>query len=516
MPADTVIFTGPVFHTHLPPYQKVGSIVVENGRITGLGTVHELRKLFPLAPVKDLGPGYAYPAFADAHGHLSRLGAFARDADLRPARSWPEVLDILIDHARTFPHGWLIGRGWDHEKWGNSAFPHREELDRIFPDRPVYLERIDIHTALVNETALRISGIFAGAAVDGGEVEMENGLPTGIVKDEAMHLVTRHIPPPDEKGIEAALLAAKDILLSYGVTSVGDALLTLEEAAVIRRLQEQGRYPLRVSGMFPADHPSFPDVLEDGPVRGERFSLAAIKVFTDGTLGARSGWLRSPYSDDAATTGLSLWQTDDFLTTAKKVQKAGFQLCVHAIGDAALAQTLEVFRQAMAPGNPLRWRIEHIQVASPDQVKEILDLGIVASLQPQHAASDAPWVRQRLGDNRMGWAYPLNSLWPASGYLALGSDFPVEPPHPLLGIHSAVFRPAGLDPTQVLSLDQALLGYTVGPAWAEAAEAFRGRIEPGFVADWVVFDRVLDMESLRDPAAFPSLLSVFFQGQQVV
>ncbi len=508
------IFAGPEFITDVRSGASCEALAVADGRILRSGTYFELKKLFPHARVIDLGIGFAYPGLADAHGHLTRLGRSLSEVDLTACRSWEEVLAKVVAYAQTHPQGWILGRGWNNEKWADRQFPDRYELDRLIPDRPVLLERIDIHTALVNGVALSLAGMTEVTTIAGGEILWEKGVPTGLLFDHAIDPVWAQIPAPSFAETQTHLLLAQKSLFAHGIVSVGDALLPDSEIEVIEALKSEGHFPLRVYGMLPADEHHLETWLPRGPKLDPDFTLRAFKVFADGTMGSRTAWLREPYADKPSTQGIAIWETEILQHVAEKVYQGGFQLCAHTIGDAALAQVLGVYRQALKGDKSARWRIEHVQLADQAQLNDFQAMGIIASLQPQHAASDAPWIVERLGADRVTHTYPLKSLIYQAPDFALGSDFPVEPPDALAGMAAAIFRRNPLNQTESISPSQALWGYTGGAAYATFAENSRGKLLPGFEADITVVDSPL-MDLRTWEGKKPGILATVVAGEIV-
>ncbi len=480
----------------------VEALAIEGGRVVAAGTTADLRRAFPPQREIDLQGAFVYPGFIDAHGHLHRYARSLGECDLRGATSFEAVVARLQAFAQQQPAGWLVGRGWDQHGWPGEQMPDRRLLDQAFPDRPVWLERVDLHASVANGRALELAGITADTRVAGGEVVCRGGQPTGLLIDRAQERVSQVVPEPSETQWRGWLGQACNRLLAHGLTCVGDALLSHEEATRLLALQAAGDFPLRVFGMLPGDAAHFAHYLPLGPQQHAYLHLTAFKWFADGALGSHGAWLLEDYAGHPGERGLPLLP-ETAEAQARAIYAAGFQLCVHAIGDAANRAVLDLFRRVLPPGNDRRWRVEHAQVLHPADREAFRSHGIVPSIQPTHATSDRDWAGRLLGPERLAYAYPLASLCELSGRVALGTDFPVEPPDPLRTFLAAVWRrQPGQDgaflPGEALSRQAALQGMTRWAAWAQGMEAEIGSLRPGHQADWVALDQDLLRASLED------------------
>lgn len=493
------------------------AIAWRHGRIVAVGRSDELLRALRPARRWHLNGKAVYPGFIDAHCHLLRYGRSQYEADLRGCRSPQEMLARLRAFAASHPGAWLIGRGWDQSGWPGGQFPDRYLLDEVFPERPVLLERIDLHAAVVNGEALRRAGLDGPRQVAGGKVALDGqGQPTGLLIDRAQELVWAQVPPPSQAETDQYLQRAAGDCAAVGLTSVGDALLDHDALTCIGALQAEGRFPLRVFGMLPADAAHLDRYLPGGPRRDPWLHLGAFKLFADGALGSRGAWLTQPYHDDPANYGLALLDLAETKAVAQRVYEAGFQLCTHAIGDAANRWVLDLYQAVLPPGVDHRWRIEHAQLVAPTDLPRFGALGLIPSLQPTHCTSDVPWLRARVGEARLSWAYRQQTLLRQTGGLALGSDFPVEPVNPLYGFHAAVSRQrrdgwptGGFAPAECLTRAQALRGMTAWAAWAQREEQEKGSLRPGYWADLVVTDQDLmtvSVERLPETRVLASFL----------
>lgn len=506
MKADLLFYGGHI-HTQDSYFSCQEALAIGGGRILATGSNLEIRGAFTALESIYLEGKHVYPGFIDAHCHLMRYGKSLFEADLTGADSFSAVIRRLQAFAQTHPAGWLIGRGWDHNRWPEKTYPTREMLDRYFPNRPVFLQRIDIHAALVNSLALDLAGIHADSYFPGGEVHRNNGQPTGLLIDHAQEPVIRLLPHDDPELQRAYLLAAQQKCLAAGLTSLGDAWLPHAEIHAIRQLQEKGDFHLRIYGMIPADSWHLDHYLPQGPQQTEQLSLTAFKLFADGALGSRGAWLLEPYTDAPDTTGIALLDEAATLEVARKIYSAGFQLNTHAIGDAANRSVLQRYAQVVQPGADHRWRVEHAQMVRPEDRGLFATYGILPSVQPTHATSDMDWVQQRIGPERLRYAYPQATLLRETGQLAIGSDFPVESIDPLRGFFAAITRKDPTDPdkpaffpAQCLTPREALFAMTLGNAFAQREEQVKGSLEPGKYADLVVLETdLLNIDPMKIP-----------------
>lgn len=498
--SETTILTAAKVVTLTPPAPGAPepvAIVVSGGRVAFVGDLAGATSAAgPGAARRDFPGATIVPGLVDAHAHLTGLGKALMEVDLNGATSAGEAVARAVEAARRAPaEGWLEGRGWDQNDWPGQAFPEHGPLSRAFPERPVALRRVDGHALWVNERALALAGIDRTTAEPPGGhiVRGPDGAPTGVLVDTAMELVTRRIPAPTPGQIRAWIEAAVATCHRVGLTGVHDAGASAAQVEVMEAMARQGSLPLRVHVMLDAEDAGNAARLAAGPTSGDFVSVRGVKIFADGALGSRGAHLSAAYSDAPQTRGLPIVAGPSLRDQVKRFGAAGFQLSVHAIGDAAARDVVEAFAEVLQPGNDRRFRLEHAQVVRPEERAAMARLGIIASMQPTHATSDMPWAEKRLGPERVRWAYAWRSMKRDGVRLALGSDFPVERPDALDGLYAAVTRqdaagqpPGGWHPDEALTPEEALRGFTEDAAFAGFEEARRGRIAPGFDADFTV------------------------------
>jgi predicted amidohydrolase YtcJ len=505
------LLTGGVLH--LPGGPQRLEIAIADGRILALvppADAAPWRRA--AAEVVDLAGAHVFPGMTESHGHLVGYGAALEEVNLGDAASLEEVVARVRRAAAALPPGaWVLGYGWDQNLWPDKRFPTNRTLSAAVADHPVLLRRVDGHAALANARALAAAGITAATPdPPGGRIVREaSEQPTGVLLDTAEALLDRAVPAPSAADIERRVLLAGRHLAAFGLTEIHDAGTTAPELAVLRALHAAGRLPLRVYVMLATNDGDWLDgELAVGPrvSRDGMLAVRAVKLFADGALGSRGALLSAPYSDDPSTRGLEVTSEARLADVVHRAARAGFQPCIHAIGDAAVTRVLDVYeRELGARGDVLRPRVEHAQIVRPEDVPRFAELGAVASVQPIHCTSDMPWAPDRLGPIRIAWAYRWRSLLAAGARLCLGSDVPVASPDPRLGMWAAVTRrtpegtpPGGWNPAERLSPAEAMAGYTSWAAYAAFEENWRGRIAPGYAADLTVLDRD---PTAGDPAA---------------
>lgn len=500
--APTTIVSAARIHTMDPAMPRVTAMAYDgDGRILALGEAAALQERYPDAKRIDAGAATIVPGLIDAHGHVGDLGETRLIADLVGARSKQDVLQRLHQFAERNPgDGWLIGNGWDQNDWPEQRFPSAADLDAAFPDRPVWLYRVDGHAGWANSAALRAvqRELRGDWQPEGGRIERDaQGTPTGILVDTAMDLVEDARPVPDAAMLERTLQLGMQLAVQNGLTGVHDAGVPLEELRAYQRLADRGELPLRINAMAKGNGAALEELCRNGLYRhpSGRLQMRSVKLYADGALGSRGAALLADYSDDPGNRGLMVMSPRELADAVAKAKRCGVQSATHAIGDRGNHEILDVYAKALgkdATGDH-RWRIEHAQVLAPQDLPRLAQLHIIASMQPTHATSDMPWAEERLGHERIAGAYAWRQLLDGGVRLALGSDFPVESVEPRLGLYAAVTRadaegkpPGGWRPQEKLTADEALRGFTLDAAYAGFNEREVGSLEPGKRADFVI------------------------------
>jgi hypothetical protein len=542
-PADTIYFHGNILTgAHLRPETseapsatpaRVTAIAVANGKILAAGTDADLLKLKgPKTKVIDLRGAFAMPGFNDAHTHIGEAGRQKLSVNLVGVHSLAEMQQRIRTYVATAqPGSWIQGGGWDHTLWPDSKLPSRTDLDQVTAGHPAIFRRVDGHMSVANSAALAAANITAatpdppGAKIDRPERD-PSGPPTGILRESAAYaLVVAKIPPPTLEQRRQALTVAIADIIANGVTTVQDNS-EWDDFLAMEELEHTNKLPLRIAEWLDFNQPV--EVLKQRrashPSDDLRLHLTQLKGYMDGSLGSRTAAMEEPYSDNPGNSGLPRYTQDKLNQMAAERAAAGFQLGFHAIGDRANSMALNAFGVAdqvatPAPQPPehgprhdpdayivtkpesgapptaaLRFRIEHAQVLLPGDFERFQKEGVIASMQPSHLLTDMKWATDRLGPERIKYAYAWKTFLDHNVTLAFGTDYPVELINPFRGLYAAVTRQnesgtQTFEPQEKISLNEAIYAYTQASAFGEFREEVKGRLEPGYLADLIVLDR---------------------------
>ena len=486
--------------------ERFSGLLLESGRVVRTGNAADLHKAYPHAQLIDAGGKTLLPGLIDAHGHVMDLGFEMVRIRLSDTATLAQAQERIRAYAQANPQrAWYLGYGWNQVKWKLGRFPLASELDTIIADRPAALARVDGHAQWLNTQALRAAGITRDTNDPiGGRIERDaEGNPSGVLIDKAMALVDRVIPPPDDAERLTALRAALAHMNSVGLTSAGDAGDSAHTIALYRQLADQGQLSVRIYAMILETGEDFRTLSRDGPLIGygdDRLTVRAVKLFADGALGSRGAALLAPYSDQPDQHGLLFMSDAEMESKIQTALKAGYQVNVHAIGDAANHQVLDAFEAAYQAvgGRQLRNRIEHAQVVALADIARFRQLNLIASMQPTHATSDMNMAQDRIGPERLKGAYAWRTFLKQGTRIAGGSDFPVESDNPFFGLHAAVTRTdhdnepkGGWHPEQAMTLIEAFRAFTLDAAYAQHQDRQIGSLEPGKWADFILIDRDL-------------------------
>jgi predicted amidohydrolase YtcJ len=491
------------------------AIAVKDGKILAVGSSKEILALAsPSTEVVALEGQMVVPGFIDSHTHFIPGGFQLSSVDLRDAASPEEFARRIGAYAETLPEGsWITGGDWDHEMWGGDL-PHRDWIDSLTPHHPVLVSRLDGHMALANSLALSLAEVAVDTEVPpGGEMVLDPGgaRPTGILKDEAMGLVSSAIPAYSHEELDGALDAAIAHALSLGVTQTHH-MGTWSDLETFRRAEADGRLKMRIYSVVPVSTwERLQDFVEEHGRGTDRLWWGGLKGFVDGSLGSTTAWFYDPYSDDPSTSGLLTTDTASLRRWAMAGDEAGFQVIIHAIGDRANDWLLDLYEEAASAHGPRdrRFRIEHAQHLSAGAFPRFSELGVIPSMQPYHAVDDGRWAEKRIGVERIQTTYAFRSLLDVGASVAFGSDWTVAPMDVRLGIHAALTRetidganPEGWVPGEKISLEETLTAYTSAGARAGFMEEKVGTLEAGKYADMVVLsENLFEM----DPGEIPQV-----------
>jgi len=496
-------------YTNDPKHPWAAALAVRDEKILCIGTIAHIMldcgAADAPADTVQLNNAFVMPGFNDAHTHLGAAARGKLALSLYGVTSIAELEKRVRDEVTKHKPGeWIVGAGWDQTLWPDKAFPNRLQIDEVAPNNPVFLEHVSGHIAVANTQALKHAEILPDTKNPaGGEIErFADGEATGILKEgAAMDLVTQRIPSPSEERLRQGIEMVFEELAQNGVTSAQDNS-EWDDFETFRELKEQGKLTVRITEWL-----HFLDSTDDlqnhrsmGGTTDSWLKTGALKIVTDGALGSRTAALNAPYSDDPATSGIMTIETEKLKAMAIERDRLGFQLAFHAIGDKANHVALDVFEsvERVNPTRDRRDRIEHAQVVAPEDIARFGRLHVIASMQPAHQLNDMRWAEERIGPERVKGAYAWNSIEKAGGKLAFGTDYPVEPINPLRGIYACVTRelpaggpPGGWQPQEKLPLDECILGYTTGSAYAEFEEGKKGQLIVGQYADFVVLSNDL-------------------------
>ncbi|MFW0715794.1 amidohydrolase [Pedobacter sp. N23S346] len=518
--ADIIVYNAKVYTVN-DQFDTVEAFAVKNGKILDLGSIQDIQARYTSKNEVDADGKTIYPGFIDAHAHFFGYGQSLQAADLRDTKSWKEILQRLTEFAKTHPDGWLIGNGWDQNDWENKAFPTNEELSKLFPNRPVFLNRVDGHAAIVNQKAFNEAGITQEQKLTGGDMLTEKGKLTGVLIDNAVALVESKIPVPDASLAEKILTDAQTNCFAAGLTTIDDCGLPYQTVDLMEKLQQKNKLKMRLYVML-ADAPQNYDYLfKRGAIKTDRLNVRAFKVYADGALGSRGACLLHAYTDMPAKTGFLLSDQKHFEEVAEKIAAKGFQMCTHAIGDSANRVILKIYNKILKGKNDKRWRIEHAQIVNQNDFNLFGSASIVPSVQPTHATSDMYWAKQRLGATRIKGAYAYQQLLKQNGWIPLGTDFPVENINPLLTFYAATVREdakgfpkGGFQIENALTPEEALRGMTIWAAKANFEEQEKGSLEKGKFADFVILDQDI-LKSSPQNILKTKVLKTYLNGEKV-
>jgi predicted amidohydrolase YtcJ len=495
-----IVLTARTIHT-LAEGVTGNALLVDRGRVRAVDRLDALRTRVPAAQVIDFGAATLTPGLTDAHIHITEWAVARQEVDLAPARSPQDAAQLIARQGRPRASGWLLGRGWNPHHW-DGEYPHRTVLDAVVPDRPAAFQSHDMHGLWVNSRALERVGIDATTPdPPGGRIVRDaRGNPSGTLLENAALLVMRGIPAPTDAEVSAAVLEAQRQLHQFGITAIhslpGFHLIEPQPLRILQIMQERDQLRLRVLQHLALDQLEAARALGLRSGWGDEWlRLGGIKMFLDGALGSRTAWLRTPYVN-SSDCGVRVLPESEFRLAVQHAAHAGLSSTVHAIGDAAVTLALDVLTDDAAQAGTLPNRIEHVQCCPPDRFDKVARAGIICSMQPCHLITDWCAADRHWGPERARNTYAFASLAQRRAILAFGSDAPVEPCDPRLGFYAAVQRldltgqPAGgWFPQERIAMSEVLRAYTVGPARAAGAGDWQGRLAPGFVADFVVWDR---------------------------
>ena len=516
---DTIITDATIYSVN-NSFETASAMAIDKGKIVAIGTNREISKQYESKNTIEAEGKFIYPGLIDAHCHFYSYGLSLQEADLRGTKSMDEIITRLKAFQKDKNPTFIVGNGWDQNDWKVKKYPTKADLDVAFPDIPVVLNRVDGHAIIVNSKALKLAGITKETKAVGGQIEIANGEPTGILVDNPMELVFKIIPKPTRKIQIAALLDAEKVMFDFGLTTVNDAGLDPDIIHLMDSLQKAKLMKLNVYAMVTANQKNINLYLKKGIYKTDNLNVRSFKMYGDGALGSRGACMHKPYSDKPDQYGALLAPVPALKEVARQIAASKFQLNTHAIGDSANTVILKIYKEVLTGTKDRRWKIEHAQVLREADF-DYFRFGIIPSVQPTHATSDMYWAEDRLGKERLKNAYAYKKLLQKAGMVALGTDFPVEEVNPMLTFHAAVARKdskeypkGGFQMENALTRAETLRGMTIWAAFSNFEEKEKGSLEVGKWGDFVMFDQdLMKVEENKIVKMKPT--NTYLKGQKV-
>lgn len=516
---DFIIFNSNTYTVN-EKFKNAEAFAINNGKFIAVGSSEKIKASYKSKNTIDAKKQTIIPGLIDAHCHFFGLGLEQQNVDLRDSKSYDEVLERLVTFQKEKNTSYIQGRNWDQNDWDIKEFPTKEKLDKLFPNTPVAISRVDGHALLVNEAALKYSGtssIKFPTKISGGEVILKDGEMTGVLIDAAKNFIK--FPETSKQEATQGLLDAQKISFSYGLTTVDDAGLDKNTIELIDSLQKVGSLKMRIYAMVSGSQKNLDYYINKGITKTDRLNVRSFKIYGDGALGSRGAAMRESYSDRDNHFGALIYPPERYREIAKQIAASEFQMNTHAIGDSANTWLSKIYKEVLKNKENRRWRIEHAQIVSSKDFQNFNN--ILPSVQPTHATSDMYWAEDRIGEERMSGAYAFRNLLNRYGKIALGTDFPVEKVNPFLTFYAAIARrdlnnypENGFQMENALSREETLKGMTIWAAFANFEEKEKGSIEVGKFADFVILSQdIMQINGSEIPNT--KVVSTFLNGEKV-
>tara|TARA_B100000787_G_scaffold170137_1_gene164265 strand:+ start:12710 stop:14320 length:1611 start_codon:yes stop_codon:yes gene_type:complete len=487
-----LIITNATVYTVDQKFSKAEAFAIKDGKFIAVGSTSEITSKYSSLETIDVHGEAIVPGLIDAHCHFYRMGLQQQKVSLEGTKSYDEVLERLVAFQKEKNLTYITGRGWDQNDWEVKEFPTKEKLDKLFPNTPVAIRRIDGHALLVNQAAIDITNVTKNTPVSGGEIILKNGKMTGVFVDAAMDFI--RVPAPDKQASIKGLIDAQEIAFSYGLTTVDDAGLGRETIELVDSLQQVNELKIRIYAMVSVTQENLDYYINKGIIKTGRLNVRSFKIYGDGALGSRGAAMRKSYSDRNNHFGALIYSPERYRAMAKQIAASEYQMNTHAIGDSANTWILKTYKEFLKGKENKRWRIEHAQIIAPEDFTMFEN--VIPSIQPTHATSDMYWAEDRIGKERMKGAYAYKDLLNIYGKVALGTDFPVEKVNPFLTFYAAAIRKdtdgypeGGFQIENVLSREETLKGMTIWAAYSNFEENEKGSIEVGKLADFAILSQ---------------------------
>ncbi len=492
---DTIVKNANIYTVNAT-FDRATSFAINEGKFVEIANAAALESKYEAAKVIDAKGQTIVPGLIDAHCHFYNLGLGQQRVDLMGTKSFDDVVKRVIEFQNKKKTNFIIGRGWDQNDWEEKEFPTKALLDKLYPNTPVALTRVDGHAMLCNQSALDMAKITTKTNAFGGEIVTKKGKLTGILIDNPMELVEAIFPEPTRQQQIEALLEAQKICTDLGLTTVSDAGLDKQVIELIDSLQQSKTLNMRVYGMISNKKENLDYYLPKGKIKTERLNIQSVKVYADGALGSRGAAMKAPYSDKHNHFGAMVIGPKDYEALAQRISNSEYQMNTHAIGDSANRFVLKTYDKVLKGMKDRRWRVEHAQVITDNDFVYFKNENIIPSIQPTHATSDMYWAEDRVGATRVKGAYAFKTLLNKSGKVALGTDFPVEQVNPFLTFYAAVARKdlkgypeGGFQKNEGLSREETLKGMTIWAAYSNFEDQEKGSIDVGKFADFIILDK---------------------------
>ena len=517
----SMLFYNAKIYTVDSAFSTVEAMAIQDGKILETGRSEALMEKYNSDNMLDAEGKFIFPGFIDAHCHFTGFATDSWKCELTGTSSFEEIISKIKAYSTNAPMYWIYGRGWDQNDWQNKSFPDKKLLDSLFPNRPVFLKRIDGHAALANQKALDIAGITATSSINGGSFEKKNGMLTGMLIDNAMDEVERFIPQISDSLAKKYFSDMQQKCFALGLTGVHDCGINEHTVNLIDEAQKEGLLKMKIFALLSDSSHYYDRWIAKGPYKTDKLHVGGFKLYADGALGSRGACLLKDYEDQAHWKGFLLSNQSHFQEVAEKLSKSSFQMCTHAIGDSGNRIILNTYAKVLNGKNNKRWRIEHAQVMDSSDFHFFKENNIIPSVQPTHATSDMYWAETRIGKSRIPYAYAYKQLLEQNNWMPLGTDFPVEDISPFKTFFAAVFRQdskgypkAGFQLNNALTREQAIRGMTIWAAQSAFEEKEKGSIESGKAADFIILDKDL-LHCKKEEVLSAKIIGAFINGEKV-